>query len=285
MRDTISIVMPAYRAEATIVRAVASALAQSHPHWELLIISDDQTDYKAVLAHAGIADQRLRFLTTGAIGSGSSAARNVALDVATTPYVAILDADDVLHPEKLERALAVLPEYGIVSTALQVMGPDMSPLRQVGAGPDCILDAGSYKFTNFSMDSMLVYDREKADPRFDVELMRLTDIDFLLKLFAVNPQCFHLGAPLHQYVKEPQSVSNRPGASARLITAKAQLLQRLRNGYYPLADPGGLGGMIRFWEISQRAEEAYASRLAANPGLLFEDHLAPRLKAASTSNA
>lgn len=285
MPDTISIVVPAYRAEKTIVRAVKSALAQTFNDWEMIIVADDRADYEAVLAEAGIVDKRLRFVSTGVEGAGSSAARNIGLDAVTGRYIAILDADDALHPQKLARALTALSAYGLVSFALQVVSATMAPLRQIGAGADQILDAGTYKFTNLSMDSMLVYDREKADPRYDTGLARLTDIDFLLKLFAGNRQCFHLGTALHSYVKEPQSVSNKPGASALLITAKRQLLQRLRDGHYPLADPTGLDGMIRFWEISKGAEESYGALLDAKPGLLFEDHLEPLLRAASTSRA
>ena len=50
---TVSVVIPAYRAQATIARAVESVLAQSVSDWEGVVVSDDGTDYEATLRAAG----------------------------------------------------------------------------------------------------------------------------------------------------------------------------------------------------------------------------------------
>lgn len=248
------------------------------PLWEMLIVSDDGIDYEAVLGRAGISDPRLTFLSTGGVATGSSAARNVALDAAQNDIIAILDADDLMAPDKLARASTHLAQFGIVSTALSVVDKDLVPLRDVGVGADIFLPASAYKFTNFSMDSMLVYDRLPIDPRYAPDFPHLTDIEFLLKLFAHYPGCFHLGAPLHTYVKEPLSLSNAPGASARLAATKQRLIGALEAGHYPLADPKGVSGLLDFYARSLAAEEAYALALAAQPDLLFEDHLGAFLR-------
>ena len=98
--------MPAYNAEPYIAAAARSVLAQTYPHWQLHIVSDDSKDYEAVLAAAGIVDPRLRFLSSGATGGGASRARNLALELIDTPYVAILDAvmaGDGARAEQLSR--------------------------------------------------------------------------------------------------------------------------------------------------------------------------------------
>lgn len=284
MAAGISIITPAFKAEHTITRAVKSVLLQTHQNWEHIIVADDDVDYAAILAAEGLKDQRQKFFSTGSSGSGSPPARNIGIDVAQNRYAAILDADDLMTPEKLERAVPALKDFGIVSTALNVVGPDLAPLRTVGVGPDCVLSAGTYKFTNISMDSMLIYDRQRADPKFDPDFPRLTDIDFLLKLFEHNTACFHLGTPLHSYVKEPNSISNSPGAGAEIVATKQRLLSLLADGYYPLADPQGIAGMTRFWQESLAAEKAYIDLLAIQPDLLFEDHLEPRLSALATAD-
>lgn len=273
----ISVVMPVFRAEKTVVRAVRSVMAQTHPNWELIMVADDAVDYEAVLGRAGIADRRIRHLATGATGSGSPPARNLGLDAARYAVSAILDADDAFAPDKLARALPQLADHGIVSTALRVESASGDQLRTVGTRPDRVLDPGSYKFVNFSMDSMLVYDRNRADPRFDPSFPCLTDIAFLLKLWEKNETVFHLGAPLHVYTKQASSVSNKPGAGAAMIATKKRLIEMIGSGAVPLADPVGREGLLRFYEISLAAEEDYGARLAENPGLLFEDHLEPML--------
>ncbi len=272
-----SVIMPAYRAETTIVRAVKSVLGQTHPGWELLIVADDDANYEAVLGRAGAADKRIRYFATGAVGSGSPPARNLGLDQARHALSAILDADDAMAPDKLARARMQLETHGIVSSALRIESADGRVLRTVGAGPDRVLDPGTYKFVNFSMDSMLVYDRKRADPRFDTGLPCLTDIDFLLRLLEKNETVFHLGTPLHVYAKQPGSVSNKPGAGAAMMATKHLLLDRLGSGAYPLAMPQGVKGLTRFFEISLAAEQSYGARLVENPDLLFEDHLEPML--------
>ena len=285
MPDAISIVMPAFRAEATIAGAVASVFAQSVADWRLLIVADDGADYAAVLGKAGLSDPRVRFLSTAGVATGASNARNAGLAAVDSRYAALLDADDRLKPHKLERLLGALASYPIVSTAIEVTDAQLRPLRLVGVGGDRELDAGRHKWINLSMDAMIGWDRERTDARFDAELPNMNDLDFLMRLFEHTATSLHLGEALHVYVKQPQSLSNGEGMTARMIAAKTTLRQRLGSGYYKFAHPGAAAGLDAFLAVSIEAERGYPEALAARPGLLFEDHLAPLLIAASTSVA
>ena len=272
-----SIITPVYMGTETLVRAAQCMLAQSHEAWEWLVISDDQVDYAALLAQQGIVDARIRHLSTGQRGSGSSLARNVGLDAAQNRYVGFLDADDVTRTDKLARFSQYLGPYPIVSCALDVMSADLAPLRTVGEGPNGPLLTRDYKRVNLSGDSMIIYDRQRGDPRFNPDFPCLTDIEFLLQLFSWHEACFHLGEALHSYVKLPQSISNGPETSARMAATKRRLLAGLNEGTYPMADPEGQAGMISFFKASLEAETGYEAALADNPNLLFEDHLEPFL--------
>jgi len=275
--------MPAFEAEQTIAAAVESVLAQTHGDWLLSIVSDDGKDYRAFLAGKGIGDPRLRFLSSGRVRSGASRARNVALEALDTPYAAVLDADDRFKPEKLERTVAALLHHPIVSTALDVVDADFAHLRLVADGPDRELAAGAHKWINLSMDSMIAWDRAKADGRYDPDLPNMTDLDFLMKLYRTCPASYHLGTPLHDYVKMPVSMSNGPGVTERMVAAKRLLLQRLEDGFYPMADPGAAAGIAAFLRVSLEAETSYEAAMAERPGLLFEDHLEPKLRAAQAA--
>jgi glycosyltransferase involved in cell wall biosynthesis len=282
MNEVISIITPAFVAMGTLVTTVRSVLAQTYPHWELVIVSDDGVDYVRFLGEHGIADARISQLSSGKVGGGASAARNLALDTITTPYAAILDADDRLKPQKLELAAAALRHHGIVSTALDVMDEQFNHLRYVGEGSDRALTPGEHKWVNLSMDSMIVWDRRKADGRYDLSMSNMTDLEFLLQLYRTVPASFHLGKPLHDYVKRAGSMSNGEKTAAGMIASKTTLLERLGGGYYPLA-PGGVEGMAAFLTVSLEAEKHYGAALAAQPDLLFEDHLEPRLAARNGS--
>ena len=276
MDQTVAIITPAWKAQATIVTTVQSALAQTHAAWELWLVADDDFDYAAFLAEAGIRDSRIRFLSSGGSGRGASNARNVALEQITAPYAAILDADDRLKPQKLEKAVAAMAEHGIVSTALDVMTEDFSHLRNVGDGPDRVQSAGSHKWVCLSMDSMVAWDRRRADGRYDPTMSNMTDLEFLLQLYRTAPTSLHLGTPLHDYIKRSSSMSNGKNVAAGMIASKTEILRRLETGYYglPAEEAEGCAAFLR---ISLKAEALYEAALAARPGLLFEDHLQPML--------
>jgi glycosyltransferase involved in cell wall biosynthesis len=280
MDQTVAIVTPAFKAEATLATTMRSVLDQTWPHWQVWLVADDGTNYESLLAASGIRDTRIRFLSSGGIGRGASTARNVALEQITAPYIAILDADDRLKPQKLERAVSALATHAIVTTALDVMAEDFTHLRHVGQGPDRVLTPGEHKWVSLSMDSMVVWDRRRADGRYDPTMSNMTDLELLLQLYRTAPASHHLGTPLHDYVKRSSSMSNGSNVAAGMIASKTEILRRLGTGYYGLP-AAEVDGLARFLAISLKAEAGYEAALAARPGLLFEDHLQPMLAAAS----
>jgi len=285
MAETIAIITPCYKAERWIGPCVRSVLAQTNPDWEHWIVADDGADYGAMLAREGLADPRQRFLSSGQIGGGASAARNVALDAITAPHASILDADDRLKPTKLEHVADALTHHAIVSVALEEFDETGRTLRHVGTGADMELAPARYKWTCLSMDSMISWDRRRTDARYDLALTNMTDLELLLQLLRTAPSVRHLGTPLHDYLKLSVSMSNGPGVTEKMIRSKTEILRRLESGTYPMADPAGPAGMAAFLRISLAAEASYPDAVAAQPGLLFEDHLEPLLRAASISAA
>lgn len=108
MTPEISVIMPAFRAQGTIVEAAASALTGQGVAVELVICSDDGMDYRALLRAAGISVQNVTHCHTNAPQSGPSTARNIALKAAKAPIIAALDADDAYTPERLRKILTAM---------------------------------------------------------------------------------------------------------------------------------------------------------------------------------
>jgi len=279
MARTVAVITPAFKAQDTLPATVRSVLDQSHGDWQHWIIADDGFDYAGFLAERGLADPRQVFVDSGGIGRGASVTRNVALDQLDTPYAAILDADDRLKPHKLEKAVAALDRYGIVTTALDVMTMDFTHLRHVGAGPDRALRPGEHKWVSLSMDSMIVWDRRHGDGRYDATMSNMTDLEFLLQLYRTVPESYHLGTPLHDYIKRDGSMSNGKDVASGMIASKTEILARLEAGHYGLGKED-VAGLVGFLRVSLEAEAEYGAALAARPGLLFEDHIEPKLAAA-----
>ena len=159
------------------------------------------------------------------------------------------------------------------------MTDDFRHLRYVGDGPDLVLTPGEHKWVSLSMDAMVVWDRSRGDGRFDPNMSNMTDLEFLLQLYRTNGQSFHLGEPLHDYIKRDGSMSNGKDVTAGMIASKQEIRRRLETGHYGLG-AADVAGLIGFLDISIAAEAAYGAALAAQPGLLFEDHIEPMLEAA-----
>jgi glycosyltransferase involved in cell wall biosynthesis len=110
----VSVVAIFLNAERFLEEAVASVLSQTHPRWELLLVDDGSTDRSSAIArrYAERHPERIRYLEhSGHHNLGMSASRNLGLANARGDYLALLDADDVWLPIKLERQVAILEAH------------------------------------------------------------------------------------------------------------------------------------------------------------------------------
>jgi glycosyltransferase involved in cell wall biosynthesis len=119
----VSVLMPAYNCASFIGAAIESVLAQTYPHFELLIIDDGSTDETPAVA-AAFCDRDPRVQIYPQPHAGRVAARNNALGLAQGEYFAWLDADDLARPHRLERQVVALqsnPRHVIVGSAYQAI--------------------------------------------------------------------------------------------------------------------------------------------------------------------
>ncbi len=105
MQPLVSILIPAYNAERWIGDTVRSAVAQTWPRKEIIVVNDGSTD--------GTADVVRRFASKGVVlisreNRGLCATQNEAFRASKGDYIQWLDADDALAPDKIERQLAAL---------------------------------------------------------------------------------------------------------------------------------------------------------------------------------
>ena len=99
----ISIVMPAYNAASTISFALFSILKQTHQSFEVIVCDDYSRDNTQYVVE-GFKDPRIRLLISES-NLGPGLARDKAIREARGSWVALIDADDAWHPERLSRLL------------------------------------------------------------------------------------------------------------------------------------------------------------------------------------
>jgi glycosyltransferase involved in cell wall biosynthesis len=109
MTPRISIIIPAYNAARWLGQTIKSALDQTWPAKEIIVVDDGSRDDTLAVA-GGFVSAGVRVLTQQ--NRGASAARNTGLGFAQGEYIQFLDADDLLAPNKLEEQVQLLQERG-----------------------------------------------------------------------------------------------------------------------------------------------------------------------------
>lgn len=107
--EKVSVIIPTYNREKTILRAVNSVLEQTYTNLEVLVIDDGSTDGTADIVNS-IPDDRIKYVVLEQNG-GPSRARNIGVQMATGEWIAFQDSDDCWHNNKLELQMAYAKEH------------------------------------------------------------------------------------------------------------------------------------------------------------------------------
>ena len=106
----VSIIIPTYNRADLISATLDSVVAQTHTHWECLIIDDGSTDAtEDVVREYSRNDSRITYYKRPSNRSkGANACRNYGLEVSNGDYINFYDSDDLLHPDKLRKQVHAL---------------------------------------------------------------------------------------------------------------------------------------------------------------------------------
>lgn len=211
---SVSVVIPAFNAEETLRETLESVWAQSRPADEIIVVDDGSTDSTPdILAQLAPRVRSIRIPNSGL----PAVARNRGVEIATSDWIAFLDADDLWEPAKLEsqlRAVQQDPTLSLVFTDRWNFGNDgrttsrLSESVSLPAG-----DVFSELLTgNFVTTSSVLVKRDAfiAQQGFDEDpaLRGCEDWDLWLRISAAGGLFGLCPKPLTSYRLHDGTVSN-----------------------------------------------------------------------------
>src|SRR6476646_10423208 len=107
MKPLVSILIPAYNAERWIAQTILSALAQTWPRKEIIVVDDGSRDQTLQAARQFASED---VSVVGQANQGAATARNKAFELCQGDYIQWLDADDLLSPDKVGKQMAAAGE-------------------------------------------------------------------------------------------------------------------------------------------------------------------------------
>ncbi len=209
----VTIGIPFFNAEATLLDAVRSVFAQTHQNWELILLDDGSTDRSLELAHS-IRDPRVKVYSDG-LNRRLAARLNEMAGLASHPYLARMDADDLVSPFRIERQLFKLvrhPELDLVSTGIYSLTDANEPVGARCVPSDHIISSINLLAGNAGIVHASVVGRTTWFQRnkYRVNLRSSEDANLWIRAFSNNDlKVGFLSDPLYYYREDGNVVLSK----------------------------------------------------------------------------
>lgn len=241
----VSVIMANHNGSAFAGEAVRSVLGQSLVDLELVFMDDASGDDSVRQAQdAGGGDPRLRIgRLTSQLGPGG--ARNRALALARGRWIAIVDSDDVIEPQRLERLLAFAQARGADLAADNLLVFSGETVRGPMLRGRSWRTAREVRLAEFALSNRAFGERAplgflkplirrailaRTGAAYDESLRIGEDFDLIARLLAAGARYWVDPAPLYRYRKHPQSTSHRlKGADIEALLAADDRFLRLHD--------------------------------------------------------
>ncbi|MEM8850542.1 MAG: glycosyltransferase family 2 protein [Pseudomonadota bacterium] len=233
-----TVIIAAWNAQAELSRSVHSALAQRNVSLEVIVVDDASADDTALVAgDLAAADPRVRLVRLAANG-GPGAARNAAIDTAKGDWIAILDADDTMRPDRLAKMIgegeavdadAIFDDFQAVDPCGEPLGgshlaplalsaPERWDLARFLEGCQARPDAPSLGYLKPVLRASFL---NRTGLRYDPSLRNGEDFHLIAELLARGGHLRVLPTVGYLYTRRPGSVSARLRPDHARALAKA----------------------------------------------------------------
>lgn len=250
----VSVVMPVYNSEKTLLKSAESVLSQSYKNLELILVNDGSKDESlSICRELEKKDPRVRVIDQK--NAGVAEARNTGLDALQGEYVMFADSDDLLLPDACQTMVDALGNNEIVIAHYYLDLGNMQSARGLLPGNRSMpekefLDAlvkrpGTFYFSvlwNKLYRTELI---RKKNLRFDPFLSWGEDFGFNMQYYRfVHNGVALVEQPVYHYIKRPGSTSIR---TLIHVVHSCKIKWRLYQGFKGLYEEKGLYQQYRFY--------------------------------------
>jgi succinoglycan biosynthesis protein ExoO len=267
----VSVIIPAYRAEATLPAAIRSLLAQTYPSWQAIVAWDDGIDYLAVLERAGIRDDRLQQVSTGVCGSGEGNARNAALASARGSILCNLDADDQFRADRLEQLAPLALAHGAAVDNTGVHRPDGRLYKRPFPAARAVMPVTADGMLRPRIPFFPVFRRELAGDGWTTVAFA-ADVLFNLELLCAAPSMVVHPEPLYLYFKRDGSITQAPDTADAAERGYGAIIRLLESGALRLSKEVRAAALAEF-TANRRLNRLFRQYLESGRCASLEDFL------------
>lgn len=214
----VSVIIPCYNAAPYLAETIESALKQSYPQLEVIVVDDGSTDSSSQIIES--FSHYANFVPLRQPNSGVSAARNMGIQQARGEFIAFLDADDWMYPDNISRKVDMLisTQTDVAYSRVEVCNEKLKPEYIADGADPANFDNEVFYFTPSPIHSpsSAVVKRSALDQAgfFDTSLSTSADLDIWIRL-SFGHRFARVNEPLVKYRLVPGSMNTNIAVQIR----------------------------------------------------------------------
>lgn len=227
----LTVIMPVYNGEKYLKEAVDSVLNQTFTDFDLLILNDNSSDGTAQILEDYTKKDNRVVVVTKTSNEGPANLRNEGIEKATTPLIALLDADDIAMPTRFEKQIQLLEsdnELALCGTWFTIFGDKKEKIIKHAVEHD---DLKVHFLHSCGLGNSTVMFKKSAikDLRFEHEYVPAEDYG-LWSEFIANSKFYNIPESLVRYRWHPGNISQTKEENLRIAEVAIKKRQVARLG-------------------------------------------------------
>ncbi|MCH4822501.1 glycosyltransferase [Gramella lutea] len=204
----VSVIMPAYNAEAFIAESIQSVLNQDYQNWELWVIDDASTDSTRNIVRKYTKENLNIRLIENPSNLGTHHSRNKGIKAAQGDYIAFLDADDLWKPEKLSKQVKFIQKHKLSAcfSSYELIAENGNQLNKIVQALPKLTYQKLLK-ANYVGNLTGIYDSRQLGKIYSPEISKRQDWALWLKVVEKGGPMMGIEDPLALYRLRKNSIS------------------------------------------------------------------------------